>query len=89
MKNLFSDVSVHLRIFKAETKLVLGKEMVLGEIATASTRILERQGPTNVVKEGPTTRDRAMRMKSLKCLITHRACRITHDKPTEGRPCLK
>ena len=89
MKHLLGNISFLLRILKTETELMLGKEMVFGEIPASSTRILERQGSTDVVKEGPTACHRAMGVKRLKCLIAHGTRRITHDKGTEGRSRLK
>jgi hypothetical protein len=41
MKNLFGYVARSLRILETDGELVLGKEMVLGNIATSATRIFQ------------------------------------------------
>ena len=89
MKNLLGNIPLLLRILKTKTELVLGKEVVFGEIPTSPTRILERQGSADIVKEGPAACYRAMGVKGLKCLIAHGTRRITHNKGTEGRSRLK
>ena len=84
MKNFLSYVSRCLGILETDRELVLGKEMMLGNVATSAARIFQGQLTTNVIVECTTAVYAFILIHDIKHLISEGTDRIRHDKPAKA-----